>query len=65
MASEKAEKLTPGTWITLWASLWGEHEVKVTEIDVRERDGEVRIRADEIEWAELVVPIGTDVDLAG
>ncbi|WP_431911700.1 hypothetical protein [Nonomuraea jabiensis] len=65
MASEKAEKLTDGTWITLWASLYGEHDVKVLGIEVREKDGEVRIKTDEIEWATLVVPIGTDVDLAG
>jgi hypothetical protein len=65
MASEKAEKLTPGTYITLWASLWGEVEVKVQGIDVREDAGEVRIKVNEIEWAELAVPIGTDVDLAG
>jgi hypothetical protein len=34
-------------------------------IDVREDAGEVRIKVNEIEWAELAVPIGTDVDLAG
>ncbi|MEU7830363.1 hypothetical protein [Nonomuraea sp. NPDC049129] len=60
----EAEKLGPGTWITLWSSLWGSNDVKVREIDVREKDGEVRIKSEEVEWAWLVVPIGTEVDLA-
>ena len=35
----------------------------VDTVDIRD-DGQVLVTCEEIEWATLLVPIGTDVDLA-
>ncbi|WP_043617316.1 hypothetical protein [Nonomuraea candida] len=62
---KKAEELVKGDHITLWAQLWGEVVAEVAGIEVCEEDGEVRISLVEIEWAELVVEIGQDIEMEG
>lgn len=60
----KVEKLSKNDEIILWAGLaYGQVEVLVEEVHIQD-DGFVRITVEEIEWASLLVPIGTEVELA-
>ncbi|GII83307.1 hypothetical protein Ssi03_12970 [Sphaerisporangium siamense] len=64
MVSKKAEELAPGDDIVLWASLGGEITAVVKEVHVYDKLGVVEFTVEEIEWADLSAPIGTEVDLA-
>lgn len=64
MRTKRVEKLMKGDEIVLWANvILGEIPVTVDEVHVRV-DGTVRVTTEEIEWASLLVPLGTEVDLA-
>lgn len=63
--TKKAEELEKGDEIVLWAGpALGEVYVTVDRIYIYEEPCTVGITTEEIEWAELVAPIGTEIVLA-
>lgn len=63
--TKKPEELVKGDEVVLWASIaFGEVYATVVRIYTYEESGTIGIVTEEIEWAEVVVPIGTEIVLA-
>ncbi|SNS38114.1 hypothetical protein SAMN05216276_1008162 [Streptosporangium subroseum] len=63
MSGLNIEELSKDDEIILWAGLGGMITSRVEAVRIEE-DGQVFVTCEELEWADLTAPIGTEVELA-